>query len=79
MENRSIVESLFRKSDLNILCTTSTLAQGVNLPAYLVIVKGTKAYRGNKVGFDNYTGIEIKQMIGRAGRPQFENEGVSFN
>ena len=29
-----------------VLCTTSTLAMGVNLPAHLVVIKGTRRYIG---------------------------------
>jgi ATP-dependent DNA helicase HFM1/MER3 len=39
-KTRQIVERLFRESSIFVLCTTSTLAQGVNLPAHLVIIKG---------------------------------------
>lgn len=42
MQDRSLVEELFLKGDLLVLCTTSTLAQGVNLPAYAVIIKSTQ-------------------------------------
>lgn len=42
MEDRSLVEGLFLTGDLLVLCTTSTLAQGVNLPAHAVIIKSTQ-------------------------------------
>lgn len=121
-----------------VLCTTSTLAMGVNLPAHLVVVKGTKRYVGESetapgetTGYKEYTQTEVGyltrgfarglvssaftlfpqcgtggsicqqafqplkqqliqtvlfadcvlmqvlQMVGRAGRPQFDNEGVA--
>lgn len=75
-QSRREVEKLFRENNLQVLCTTSTLAQGVNLPAYLVIVKGTKTYRGNTKGFEEYKYQDIIQMVGRAGRPQFDTSGV---
>lgn len=53
---------------MKILVTTSTLALGVNLPAYLVVIKGTQGYYGID-GYQNYEYHEIAQMMGRAGRP----------
>ena len=75
-QNRREVERLFRLGQLPVLCTTSTLAQGVNLPAFLVVIKGTKSYKGSDKGFDEYKYQEIMQMMGRAGRPQFDTSGV---
>jgi ATP-dependent DNA helicase HFM1/MER3 len=73
--DRRIVENQFKKNNLRILVTTSTLAQGVNLPAYLVIIKGTSGYRGQGQGYSNLSPGEIFQMMGRAGRPQFDTSG----
>lgn len=78
--DRAMVEHLFRCQDLVVLCTTSTLAVGVNLPAHLVIVKGTSRYAGKKSGngsYEEYGSSSILQMVGRAGRPQFDEFGVA--
>jgi ATP-dependent DNA helicase HFM1/MER3 len=81
-EDRAVVESLFRAGDLLVLCTTSTLAVGVNLPAYLVVIKGTRRYAGaessDPSGYEEYDRSTVLQMIGRAGRPQFDTEGAAI-
>jgi ATP-dependent DNA helicase HFM1/MER3 len=45
LRDRGLVEKLFTECSLMVLCTTSTLSQGVNLPARLVIVKSTCMWR----------------------------------
>ena len=70
--NRRIVERLFRTGKLAVCCTTTTLAQGVNLPARLVVVMSTLQWRGPKRGYVEYDRSTVLQMIGRAGRPQFD-------
>ena len=55
--------------------STSTLSVGVNLPAHLVIIKGTNQYVNNC--YVEYSELDIMQMIGRAGRPQFDDSGVA--
>ncbi|KAI9178764.1 ATP-dependent DNA helicase MER3 [Blastocladiella emersonii ATCC 22665] len=71
--DRQTVERLFLASHIAAVCTTSTLAVGVNLPAYLVIIKGTTAWENGAE--KEYAGADVLQMIGRAGRPQFDTEG----
>ena len=57
------------------IVSTSTLAMGVNLPAHLVIIKSTQHYTTN--GFEEYSETELLQMIGRAGRPQFDTTATA--
>jgi replicative superfamily II helicase len=52
-KDRNLVESLFNKGHIKILCSTATLAWGVNLPAYGVIIKGTKVYNSNIGGYND--------------------------
>lgn len=49
--DRNTVERLFHDLKIKILCTTSTLAMGINLPARLVIVKSTQSYKGSMKGY----------------------------
>ncbi|KAJ2745103.1 ATP-dependent DNA helicase MER3 [Coemansia sp. BCRC 34301] len=71
--DRLRVEQLFINGAVQILCSTSTLGIGVNMPAYMVIVKGTKGYTNNN--YEEYAKSEVLQFIGRAGRPQFGPSG----
>lgn len=51
--DRNLMERLFSQGLLKVLCTTATLAWGVNLPAHTVIIKGTQLYNPQKGGFVN--------------------------
>ncbi|KAI9664828.1 MAG: Sec63 [Bathelium mastoideum] len=74
-QDRQTVEKTFLGGDISVVCCTGTLAVGVNLPCHLVIVKGTATYQ-NSVGRD-YSDLEIMQMLGRAGRPQFDDSAIA--
>ncbi|CAD1778321.1 similar to Saccharomyces cerevisiae YGL251C HFM1 Meiosis specific DNA helicase involved in the conversion of double-stranded breaks to later recombination intermediates and in crossover control [Maudiozyma barnettii] len=76
LEDRSMVEEAFLKGTVRILCATSTLAVGVNLPAYLVIIKGTQMWSLSEMV--EYSNLDTLQMIGRAGRPTFEKTGCAI-
>ncbi|XP_044530775.1 probable ATP-dependent DNA helicase HFM1 [Gracilinanus agilis] len=75
LSDRKIVEEAFTVGDLPVLFTTSTLAMGVNLPAHLVVIKSTMHYVGGM--FEEYSETDILQMIGRAGRPQFDTTATA--
>ena len=75
LKDRSLVEQSFIDGKIKVLCSTSTLAVGVNLPAYLVVIKGTRIWTAAET--KEYSTIDILQMIGRAGRPQYESEGCA--
>ncbi len=49
----------------------------MNLPAHLVVIKGTNCWRGGTLGYEKMSRSEVIQMIGRAGRPGFDVEGVA--
>lgn len=51
LQDRTLVERLFLDNKIRILCTTSTLAMGINLPARLVVIKSTQCYRGAGKGY----------------------------
>lgn len=75
--DRQLVEELFLNGKIQILVATSTLAWGVNLPAHLVVVKGTQFYDAKLEGYKDMDLTDVLQMLGRAGRPQFDSSGVA--
>ena len=76
--DRLLTERLFEKGLLKVLCCTSTLAWGVNLPAYAVVIKGTQVYDATKGAFVDLSILDVLQIFGRAGRPQYEDRGLGF-
>lgn len=73
--DRKLVEKLFAEGVIRLLCCTATLAWGVNLPARTVIIMGTEVYNAEKGGFVQLGMLDVMQIFGRAGRPQFDTEG----
>ena len=76
--DRGLVEKLFAAGALKCIVCTATLAWGVNLPAHTVIIKGTTVYNADAGGFVQISMLDVMQIFGRAGRPQFDTEGEAI-
>lgn len=74
-DDRKMIEDLFAQKHIQILVSTATLAWGVNLPAHTVIIKGTQIYNPEKGRWTELSPQDILQMMGRAGRPQYDKTG----
>jgi pre-mRNA-splicing helicase BRR2 len=74
-EDRTLVEDLFTDGRIQVLVSTATLAWGVNLPAHVVIIKGTQIYNPEKGRWVELSPQDVLQMLGRAGRPQYDTFG----
>lgn len=75
--DRDTVENLFREGIIKVLISTSTLAWGVNLPARIVVIRDVEIndpLEGNK----EISPIDLLQMLGRAGRPQYDDRGYGW-
>ncbi|CAG9768745.1 unnamed protein product [Ceutorhynchus assimilis] len=73
--DRTLVEDLFADRHIQVLVSTATLAWGVNLPAHTVIIKGTQIYDPTKGRWVELGALDVLQMLGRAGRPQYDTKG----
>ena len=69
-DERELIELGFRSSVLRVLCATSTLSAGVNLPARLVVIHGPTDATNKRLSSTAY-----KQMAGRAGRYGHDSQG----
>jgi len=75
-EQRELIEENFRSGLIKIICCTPTLAYGLDLPAFRVIVRDLKRF-GTR-GMDWIPVLEVQQMFGRAGRPSYDSEGEAI-
>ncbi|MCM8778471.1 MAG: DEAD/DEAH box helicase [Candidatus Omnitrophica bacterium] len=74
---RKIIEDGFRQGYLKVVVATPTLALGVNLPCFRVVVRDVKRYYPG-LGSEYIPTMEYKQFIGRAGRPQYDEFGEAI-
>lgn len=80
-ETRKVIESAFKSPPraLKVICSTPTLAQGINTPARVVIVKDITRYDGGTHQQEILPLSELLNMVGRAGRPDFnQEEGLAY-
>ena len=61
-----MVEKAYLNGNISVICCTSTLAVGINLPCHMVIIKNTVSWQGEAI--KEYGDLEVMQMMGRAGR-----------
>lgn len=76
--DRSLVEKYFQDGFIKVLVCTATLAWGVNLPAHAVIIRGTEIYDAKHGSFVDLGILDVLQIFGRAGRPQYDTSGVGI-
>ena len=75
-EQKEIIESSFKKGLVKIICCTPTLAMGVDLPAYRVIIRDLKRFSFR--GLQWIPVLEYLQQAGRAGRPKYDKKGEAI-
>ena len=75
-KQKELIEDGFRAGKVKIICATPTLAMGVDLPAFRVIIKDLRRYGPR--GLTYIPVLEYLQQAGRAGRPKFDSFGEAI-
>ena len=90
-KERKLIEDLYRKKLIKVICCTTTLSAGINTPARVVILKDFKKFITSGYNIKNFSGYhengdgfsffkpflanEVFQILGRAGRPGLDSVG----
>ena len=73
---KQLVETLTLERKLKFVVSTETISAGINLPAKRVVFPSLRKFIRRKARL--VTPAEYHQMAGRAGRPQFDREGIAI-
>lgn len=76
--SRKIIEDEFRKGNIKVISSTTTLGAGVNVPARRVVINEISRYEP-LLGYSQELSVnEYKQLAGRAGRPKYDPIGEAI-
>lgn len=75
-KQRQIIEDNFKNKKIKVIFATPTLAAGINLPAYRVVIHSI--YRFSSGFMAPIPVNEFFQMAGRAGRPKYDTHGEAI-
>src|SRR5262249_7177383 len=73
---KQLVERLTLEGLIRFVVSTETISAGINLPAKRVVFPEIRKFIQGKPRL--LTSAEYHQMAGRAGRPQFDKEGIAI-
>jgi replicative superfamily II helicase len=78
-EERTLSESFFKQKDgAMVMVATPTIAQGINLPADVVLIAGSTRYNQGNQAQERIEAHEILNAVGRAGRAGFRSHGTAI-
>jgi len=75
-KQREMIEDAFREGAIKVICSTPTLAAGLDLPAFRTVLKDLKRFGYH--GLSYIPVLEYLQMAGRAGRPKWDTFGEAI-
>jgi superfamily II DNA/RNA helicase len=74
-QGRRLIEHLFNKGKVRVICATTTLSAGMDLPARTVILSSIKSPADHR---RLLSANSVHQMLGRAGRPTYDKIGFGI-
>ncbi|MFX0054585.1 MAG: DEAD/DEAH box helicase [Promethearchaeota archaeon] len=72
---RRLVEELFLRGKVRVICATTTLAAGMDLPARTVVLTNVRSPGNHR---EMLPANSVHQMLGRAGRPGYDTAGFGI-
>jgi superfamily II DNA/RNA helicase len=73
--SRRLIEDLFHRGKVRVICATTTLAAGMDLPARTVILTSVRSPSNHRAMLPANS---VHQMLGRAGRPGYDKNGFGI-